>query len=261
MCLILLAYKSHPGFPLIIAANRDEFYHRPTSKAYFWSQYPDVLAGRDLESGGTWMGMTKYGKIAMLTNIRDPDNWRQDSPSRGYLVSDFLIGHDSPDDYLNRLLGQSDQYNGFNLIFGTWEIIYFYTNQGDSYVRLTPGVFGFSNGPLESNWPKVQRGKAFLSKHLADRKYPSVKGLLDILADDKRAPDHLLPVPLEDLEKERMLSSIFVKSPNYGTRSSTIILINGQRRVLFAENTFDQKIKHDSCNSDNPFVCYSFRFK
>ena len=181
MCLILLAYQSHPRYPLILAANRDEFYQRPTVPASFWETEPQILAGRDLKSGGTWLGISRTGRIAALSNYRDPGTVLVNSPSRGGLVTDFLLGDGPPGEYLKMLRQRSQDYNGFNIFFGDLKNLFFYSNRGEVPPLLQPGIHGLSNHLLDTPWPKVTQGKKALAKILAQGKEPAVEEIFALL--------------------------------------------------------------------------------
>ena len=157
MCLILLAIRKHPRYKVVLAANRDEYYDRPSAPPHFWKDRPHLLAGRDLLAGGTWLGITKKGRIAAVTNYRDPLNVRQNAISRGKLVTDFLLGEDDPPVYLERIRRDKDLYNGFNLIVGHRENLYWYSNRKDQVRSLESGVYGLSNRFLDTPWPKIIR--------------------------------------------------------------------------------------------------------
>ena len=241
MCLILLAYESHPACRLVLAANRDEFYARPTRRASFWEDAPGVLGGRDLTHGGTWIGVTLGGRVAAVTNFRDPARQRADAPSRGRLVSDFLLCTEAPRQYLERLADGADSYNGFNLFVGDARGLYYFSNRDDAGPReLTPGVYGLSNHLLDTPWPKVERGKQALSEVLkGDEHAPDAEPLFMVLAESERAPDEKLPDTGVGLELERMLSPLFIRSAEYGTRSSAVVLFEREGRVTFVERSFD----------------------
>lgn len=239
MCLIIFAIRAHPRFPLIIAANRDEYYSRPTAAAAFWEDAPDILAGRDLTGCGTWLGITRSGRIAAITNYRDPKRVRHDTPSRGRLVSDFLQGTMATEEYLAELRTTGTAYGGYNLLFGTFEQLLYFSNCGDLPAEVPDGIHGLSNHLLDTPWPKVVKGKERLAELLQDPDGPSPEALLDLLSDREPAPDDLLPNTGVGLERERILSSIFIVSPNYGTRSSTVILVDREGEVLFRERTFN----------------------
>ncbi len=235
MCLILLAWRAHPDFPLVVAANRDEFFARASAHADFWQDRPQILAGRDLEGGGTWLGVSRSGRFAGLTNFRDPANQKRGIPSRGALVADFLDGDASPADYARELAQTGAAYNGYNLIFGDGASLYYQSNQGEGG-ELPPGVYGLSNHLLDTPWPKVARGKSRLASALA--RLPEDGELLELLRDDARAEDRLLPRTGVSLEWERLLSAAFVRSPLYGTRSSTVLLLDRAGQLAFEEVSF-----------------------
>jgi uncharacterized protein with NRDE domain len=237
VCLILFAYKAHKQYPFILAANRDEFYSRPALPADYWPDNPKVLGGRDLEKMGTWLGVTKTGRFAAITNYRDPVRLRQDVRSRGEIVSDFLQGTDGPDAYLRRVQEKRELYNGFNLILGSISCCLYYCNITNTVQELQPGVHGVSNHLLDTPWPKVVRGKDKLSHALQNDDFPDTDRLFGILADHQKASDIDLPDTGVSIELERLLSSIFIESPDYGTRSSTVLLVNTQNRVLFMEKS------------------------
>ncbi|HPC85219.1 MAG TPA: NRDE family protein [Smithellaceae bacterium] len=238
MCLILFAYHVHPDYRLILAANRDEFYDRPSAPADFWSRHPQVLAGMDLKEKGTWLGVTKEGKFAAITNYRDPASWKADAPSRGKLVSRYLTGSAGPEKYLRRMVGRADAYNGFNLLLGDGADLFVYSNRGDVH-RLSSGIYGLSNELLDTPWPKVRRGKRLLEKALAKRGKELEEALFDLLSDRAVPPDGSLPDTGIGLEWERLLAPMFIKSPVYGTRSSTLLLIGKNKRIKLIEKTYN----------------------
>ncbi len=238
MCLALFAFNTHPRFPLIVAANRDEFYARPTAPADFWGDRPDILAGRDLREGGTWLGVTRCGRFAAVTNYRDPRELRETRRSRGLLVRGFLEGGHPPLDYLGLVSRDADAYNSFNLVAGTLEEAAYFSNRAGTPRALGPGVYGLSNHLLDTPWPKVERVKAAFFEMLSHDKPGLVEGLFRILADGYRPADEELPETGVGLEWERLLSSAFIKSANYGTRSSTVLLVNSQGQAHFIERRF-----------------------
>lgn len=238
MCLILFAWKMHDHFPLILAANRDEFYARPTAPAAFWEDAPGLLAGRDLRAGGTWLGITRKGGLAALTNYRDPATLKEAPPSRGMLVGDFLRGRRSPAAYLHWLSSRAERYNGFGLLVGNPEELHYFSNRGTS-VPLMPGIHGMSNHLIDTPWPKVERGKQALGDLIAREDTPSTEALLDLLTDRTRPPDDRLPMTGVELEWERVLSPLFIESPVYGTRSSTVLIVDRKGRVTFVERLFN----------------------
>lgn len=234
MCLILVAWQSHPDFPLVVAANRDEFYQRRTASADFWRDHPQVLAGRDLEAGGTWLGITRAGRFAALTNFRDPARHRPDAPSRGRLVADFLAGSASIDGYLDALPAAA--YNGFNLLLGDGEKLVAFSNVSMERHALAPGIHGLSNHLLDTPWPKVGAGKTALNAALAA--LPDDTALFGLLGDDTVHPDASLPATGVPLEWERLLSAAFIRSPDYGTRCSTVVKVGADRTASFDEQAW-----------------------
>jgi len=230
MCLIVFAWHVVPGVPVIAAANRDEFYDRPAAPAGPWPGQPNVIAGRDLQGGGSWMGVTLDGangpRFAALTNIRSPDERRADAPSRGALVADFLRGEMDAAAYLAALAARPDLYNGYNLVLGDGDALYWYSNRGQHDPRngqpLERGrIYGMSNGLLDTPWPKVLRTKAQFASLLCQG--APEDAYFEMLADTTRAPDVRLPETGMPIEVERMLSPVCIESPGYGTRTSTVV--------------------------------------
>ncbi|GLB61483.1 NRDE family protein [Cytobacillus sp. NCCP-133] len=226
MCLILFAYKQHPKYKLVVAANRDEFYGRPTAPAHFWEDQPNLLAGRDLSKMGTWMGITKDGRFAALTNYRDPEDGTQGKRSRGELVADFLKGTAPPAEYLKKTAANRQQYPGFNLLAGNPDKLYYYSNVENRMEKLKPGIYGVSNHVLNTEWPKVKRGKEGLAKLIENPEENFTEKLFLLLQNADPAPDENLPKTGVSLEWERILSPLFIKSEGYGTRSSTVMLMS-----------------------------------
>jgi uncharacterized protein with NRDE domain len=235
MCLILLAHGAHPDYPLVIAANRDEYYRRPTAKAAFWQDHPRILAGRDLECMGTWLGVTRAGRFAALTNFRDPRERKTDAPSRGQLVSDFLASEREPREYLEEVATRAQQYNGFNLLAGDVDGIFYFCSRTETMQQVSRGIHGLSNHLLDTPWPKVARGKQRLQAALADE--PSTEALLDLLHDREPEAESELPDTGVGADLERVLSPALIVSPQYGTRASTAVLFGGDGCVSFSERT------------------------
>lgn len=243
MCLILLALDVHPEYPLILAANRDEFHARPTAPLGRWPENQDVIAGRDLESGGTWLGVTTSGRWAAVTNFREPFAPATDAVSRGHLVARYLLGRDTPADYAAGLTDRFSDFRGFNLLVGTSDEAVWVSNRaranGTEHTRrLEPGIYGLSNHLLDTRWPKVERGKAELTALLSNGLPPDRRLLLDILLDRTRAADHELPGTGLPLELERAASAPFIVTPHYGTRSSTALLRSRAGDLLLSERVF-----------------------
>jgi uncharacterized protein with NRDE domain len=237
MCLIVFANNVLEDYKLIFAANRDEFYNRPSEQADFWKDRPDLLAGKDLQAGGTWMGITRKGKFAAITNFRDLKNNRNDAPSRGELTLDFLVKDVTPEEYYNRLKSELNNYNGFNLILGNIDELYYFSNKTDGLKKLEPGIHGISNAILDTPWPKVEKSKRQL-KHLIEQQNIHPREILNLLDDTSPAKDEELPDTGVGLELERILSPIFIKSEKYGTRSSTIVTVDKNNNVKFVEKTY-----------------------
>ena len=238
MCLILIAYGAHPDYELLVAANRDEFHDRPTASLAFWKDSPQVLAGRDLKEGGTWLGVTRAGRFAALTNYRDPRSVRPNAPSRGHLVSDYLQGVEPARGYLDRLTSRAAAYNGFNLLLGDETGLYYYSNRTSGIRALPPGVYGLSNHLLDTPWPKLERGRHGLRRALEHGFDPTPDALLHLLTDRAPAPDAELPDTGVPLEWERWLSPIFIDAPGYGTRSSTVLMADSGGRARIVEMTW-----------------------
>jgi len=238
MCLIFLSVNHHPKYKLIVAANRDEFYGRKTAPAHYWEDHPNIVGGRDLEAQGTWMAMTKTGRIGMVTNYRDLSNINPNAPSRGKLVSDFLLSDAPADEYLKDIHESAAEYNGFNLILGNQEGLSYYSNYQSKIIKLEAGFHGLSNHLLNTPWPKVERGKHMMIPFLQHQQVrPDL--LFEILRDEKIAPDHQLPKTGLELERERALSAMFIKTPNYGSRCSTVILIDMDDNVNYVERVYN----------------------
>lgn len=238
MCLILFAHRVHPRYPLVIAANRDEFHERETHPASWW---PDesILGGRDLEAGGTWLGVNPHGAFAAVTNYRDPSVNEPGSPSRGDLPVAALRAGRPGAAFGDWVDSHGDRYNGFNLLFGDERAVRYSSNRGVGTRLLEPGLYGLSNHLLESPWPKVERGKSLMRTHLAASSGPDPEALLDMLHDRQRPDDAHLPDTGIGLEWERLLAPMFIVSRRYGTRASTVVLLDETGLLSFAERTYD----------------------
>lgn len=243
MCLLAFSYASHPRYRLALVGNRDEFYARPTRPAHRWEDAPFLLAGRDLSGGGTWLGLTEGGRFATVTNYRDLRHLKDDAPSRGDLTKDFLLGSERPSDYLKRLAPKAGEYNGFNLLVGDFseggEGLFYLSNydRGGVVRQVEPGLHGLSNALLDTPWPKTEKAKAALAA-LLEAGEPSPQGMADALRDEARAPDSELPDTGVGLERERMLSPMFISSPDYGTRCVTALLVTYGGDATFFERTY-----------------------
>lgn len=241
MCLILLAYKVNEDYPLVLVANRDEFLNRPTRAADFWEDRPHILGGRDLKSGGTWLGISANGRLAAVTNYREPHVFCPDTLSRGCLVSDFLDASVSSKSYLEDVGNRESDYNGFNLLVWDSADLVYYSNRYDRPPEiLAPGYHGLSNHLMNTAWPKVRRGKAALESALM-RGEPDGQQLLDMLFNSQRAPEEELPHTGVPLNLEIALSSMFIRTDGYGTRSSTVVLVRADGNARFIERSFNAK--------------------
>jgi uncharacterized protein with NRDE domain len=252
VCLILVGWQVHPDYPLLLAANRDEFLSRPTAAAAFWSDHPDILAGRDLQAGGTWLGVTRSGRIAALTNYRDGRSERAGTSSRGELVADFLGSRSTPADFIADLNRDPRNFNGFNLLVGDGRELCCYSNVNGELHRLAPGIYGLSNHFLDTPWPKVTAGKSALATAMSA--LPGESSLFALLANDATHPDRLLPSTGISADWERLLSAAFVRGPGYGTRSSTVLAMDRRGRATFTEKTWNRGV--DAVNE----VRFAFRF-
>jgi uncharacterized protein with NRDE domain len=236
--LIFLSLHSHPRYKLVLAGNRDEFHSRPTAPADYWHDAPDLLAGRDLGAMGTWLGVSRRGRVSLLTNFRDPHNINPAAPSRGQLVSDFLLSEATGKDYLDTVSARGSIYNGFNLVAGNPDELWYYSNYGNGVTAVQPGFHGLSNALLNTPWPKVERGKSLLQPAMT-RETIDAEELFELLYDHTPAPDERLPDTGVGLERERVLSSMFIKSPNYGSRCSTVLSVDRDNHVRFSERVYD----------------------
>ncbi|WP_172369093.1 NRDE family protein [Sporosarcina jiandibaonis] len=239
MCLINFHLQDHPNYKLIVTANRDEFYERPTRPAHFWEDEPNLLAGRDLIQMGTWLGITKSGRVAALTNYRDPAQFGVVKESRGEIIKNFLVKDTSPLDFINELNEKKDYYNGFNIMIGNAEQLYYYNNINEQIIEIPKGTHGISNHFLNTPWPKVIKGKMMLHEYVMNNRVLDTDELFYILMNAELAEDAVLPKTGIDLELERQLSPIFIRTPNYGTRCSTVLLIDNDNNVTFIERTYE----------------------
>ncbi|MFN7988352.1 MAG: NRDE family protein [Thermoanaerobaculia bacterium] len=243
MCLVVLAFRAHPLYPLVVAANRDEFLDRPAEAAAFWPGKGGLLAGRDARAGGTWLGLTRSGRFAALTNVRDPRSFDPSAPSRGALVVGFLEGGDAPIAHLARLAAERVRRNGYNLLAGEAGRLAWLSNAGGGPREVGAGVHAVSNALLDTPWPKTRRSAARLSAVLARGDRVDPEELFGLLADREPAPDAELPDTGVGLAAERLLSPPFIAAPGYGTRSSTLLLVGRGGRATFVERTFDASFR------------------
>lgn len=239
MCLITFSYKTHPKYKLILAANRDEFYERPKRAAQFWNEegFPNILAGKDLKANGTWMGISKSGKWGALTNYRDPRNIKEVAPTRGRLVLDFLKNENSGTDYLTNIKKVAPDYNGFNILVGENDKLFHYSNENDLIKEINPGIHGVSNALLDTPWPKLDHAKQELERVTSTEKFDK-EDLFNILKSSAKASDDKLPSTGIPYEWEKAISSIFIKTDNYGTLCSTLLLIDYEGNAEFTERRY-----------------------
>lgn len=250
MCLILFAYKYHPKYKLILLANRDEFYQRPTQRLHYWTDFPTILAGRDLQGNGTWLGVTPNGRLAAITNYRDPAALKPNAPSRGILISRYLGSRQSPTAYLKDLMPAGSRYNGFNLLVGDKEHLYYFSNNTNKIIKIPTGIHGLSNHLLNTPWPKVAHGKRKLKALLDQVPQIAVEDLFTLLKDDNLPEDSQLPDTGVGIVWERLLSPMFISSAAYGTRCSSVILVENGGRIRFSEQTYSHDEKRSPIEDD-----------
>ena len=239
MCLLVLAWRAHPRYRLIVAANRDEFHERPTAPLAKWPEPNDILAGQDLRAGGTWLGLDRHRRFGAVTNFRELQRPRRSAPSRGALVPAFLAQNDSPDEFLTRLETDAPGYSGLNLLISDSDQLWYASNRLDQFARsLPPGVYGLSNEFLDTPWPKLRRVQQGFEAWLGTASDHPVSELFDLLADRQIATDGPPQVGLSP-DWERTLSAPFVIHPTYGTRSSTVLLLEPGGGAVMAERRFD----------------------
>jgi len=241
VCLLLLSCGGGPDLPLVVAANRDEFRARPAAPAAFWEDAPDVLAGRDLAARGTWLGASRSGRFAAVTNVREGGAAKNGTRSRGLLVSEFLKGSADAKSYLAGVAAEAGLYDGFNLVAGEPGAVFWLSNRARSTdpVRIASGVHGISNALLDTPWPKLTAARRRVEEILVEGGADVAARLFDVLADDARFEDAHLPETGVGVERERVLSSAFIDTPDYGTRTSTVLLLHGDGRVEFEERTHE----------------------
>jgi len=265
MCLILIAWQSHPDFPLVIAANRDEFYARRTRPAAWWGQAVSLLGGRDEEAGGTWLGINRRGRVAMLTNVRAPDERNAHAPSRGLLVLSALQSTGPLGDWFAESTRTAQSFNGFNLLVAEplpvpargMDAQLLYTSNRNPPAApdprpLAPGIYGLSNGLLDTPWPKLARGVAGFACQIANK--VDTDALLHLMANREMARDSELPNTGVPLDWERALSAIQIRAKGYGTRATTLITVRRDGTVTFLERAFDIEAPQDFIDRRFEFV-------
>jgi uncharacterized protein with NRDE domain len=232
MCTLAIAFDTWPGYRLVVAGNRDEFYARPTAPAHQWADHPNLIAGRDLKAGGTWLGVSRSGRFATLTNLREPALFRPDAPSRGALVQDFLTGNEPALAYLERRHREAIPYNGFNLLCFDGTTLAYYSDRAGAPRTLPPGLYALSNAILGVDWPKVTAIRAGLAAEMTRGAAPDPDRLAALLADRDTYPDERLPSTGVPIELERTLSALCIVSPIYGTVCHSVLSLTEQRLHL-----------------------------
>jgi uncharacterized protein with NRDE domain len=233
MCLIVVAWRVHPDYPLVVAANRDEFYARPTAPLGCWPDAPEIMGGLDLEAGGTWLGISESGRFAAVTNVREL-GMAKGAQSRGVLTKGFLTDRASAKEYAAKIDGT--QYSGFNLLLGDEDTLIYCSNRNGEPQPLPPGIYGLSNHLLDSPWPKLLVARERFSEALPS--LPDESAFFELLSDQSIVADQNLPSTGVPIEWERLLSAIFVKSESYGTRASTLVWQGADGRITIHENSF-----------------------
>jgi uncharacterized protein with NRDE domain len=235
VCLIAIAWQARRDMPLVVAANRDEWRERPAKAAHWWPERPELLAGRDLQAGGTWMGVTRGGRFAAVTNFRDPSDKRSTARSRGTLITEFLLSRETPARFLSNLSARASEYNGFNLIVGDGASLFYFGSREGQPRAIEPGVHAISNHVLDEPWPKVVAAQVAMDEALADR--DPMGALFTLLSDPRRAADEDLPKTGVGIEWERRLSAALITGADYGTRASTVVAVTSNGEVMFEERT------------------------
>ena len=236
MCLIVLSLGQHPDYPLVLAANRDEFHARPTKEAHWWPDRPDVVGGRDLQAGGTWLALQNGGRFATVTNFRDAQAPSPKHRSRGHLVTGFLESDCSPIDYLATI--DEDAYAGFNLIVGTASELAYLSNREEGTRELAPGTYGLSNALLDGPWHKVESSRDKLSSLLATGQVNET-GLMRLMDDRLRAPTSEVETGRLDYARAHAITAPFIVMPDYGTRCTTVVLADKDGNWHFTERRFN----------------------
>ena len=240
MCTAIIAYKVHVNYPLILLSNRDEFYNRPTEQASFWKDAPHVLGGVDLEKGGTWLGVNKSGRLALLTNYRDFTKHIENPLSRGLLAKSFLVSNVDGETYLNELSQTASDYNPYNIVVGDLDQLYYYSNMFEKPRKLSPGIYGLSNGLLNDPWPKVSTAREAMNAyvhHINPDDTLDEETLFSILSSSMTYPLDMLPKTGIPDKLEVDLSSIFIDLDEYGTRMQTLIYVDNLNNVNFTERS------------------------
>jgi uncharacterized protein with NRDE domain len=237
MCIVLFSYKSTPGYRLILAANRDEFLARPTAPLSWWSDNTTILAGRDIQDGGTWLGVSQNGKLGVLTNYRESPAKDEFLISRGEIISEYLSADSLPSNFIQGLQKRQRHFRGYNVLLGDVSSLWYYSNRRDEFLEVPPGIHGLSNHLLNTRWPKVERGKMLFEEAVQDKDF-SRDSLIKILCDTAQPKESELPDTGVGSEWEKRLGPIFITSDGYGTRSSAILTIADDGEITFFERTY-----------------------
>jgi uncharacterized protein with NRDE domain len=243
MCLLVLAWRVHPRYPLVVAANRDEFHERPAAALARWPAPLEILAGRDLRAGGTWLGLDRARRFGVVTNFRELQTPSPGAPSRGALIPQYLESALTPPQFLAALAPRAGVYSGFNLLLADGQSLWYGCNRAQPFARpLAAGVYGLSNEFLDTPWPKLERVRRGFEAWLGKRPGASPVELFALLEDRTRVTDDAqLPASGVSREWERVLSAPFVEHPDYGTRSSTVLLLEADGTVYLGERRFDAR--------------------
>ncbi len=241
MCLVLAAYDNHPDYKLVLIANRDEFHDRPCKKLHNWDTDTSIQAGKDLEAGGTWLGVSIAGKVATVTNVRKPSSYASALRSRGLLVTDFLESSINIDQFNQELIHSAHNYAGYNLLTFDQSQLCCFNNVTGSLEKLDPGIYTLSNADIHTSWPKTSRIRSnFESLSSNNENKDFSENLFRIMRDDQKASDEMLPVTGVSKQVEKQLSSIFIKGEHYGTRCTSIITIDKKGLMNFYERSYNR---------------------
>lgn len=242
MCLITISYKQHHAYPLILVQNRDESYSRESQSIHFWEDFPQVFAGRDRLHGGTWAGITRSGRVASLTNRPFEDSSAEANPlSRGKLVKDYLSGHDSPEAFLHKMRVNRHNYDRYQLVFGTSDDLYVYSNVADQHRVLQPGLYSLSNTSDDLSSYKINRSSELVGEYLKSHPDPKLDDLVTLFNDTKQAESLKLIPEKISVDQALKHSSIFIKGHTFGTVNTTALSIDKDRTVKVKEKRYDQK--------------------
>lgn len=239
MCLITFRYGQHNRYKLILAANRDEAYNRPTVGADYWKEYPDLLAGKDLEANGTWFGITKQGKVGAITNCHGEEFTapEKSKKSRGQILIDYLTGEQDPVTFINQLIASKDDYQPFNVLLGSIDMLFHYNSNDDDYTKLDIGTHSLSNATLNTPWPKVKNTRQQLDSIIqTDHDY--MHDLFAMMMNQTPAPDNEIPRAPLPMEILRKTSANFIKTEQFGTKSTTLLLVDWNNNVTFVERNY-----------------------